>query len=50
MFSIGDLVVATKGIELGQMEVTGFSSGGFYVHVLVNDMSLTYPAKDLKKA
>ncbi|WEM45804.1 hypothetical protein PTW35_22295 (plasmid) [Photobacterium sp. DA100] len=50
MFSVDDRVVATKGIELGEMVVTGLSSGGFYVHVTVNGMTLTYPVKDLKKA
>ncbi len=29
MFSIGDVVVATKGVEQGEMVVTGLSSGGF---------------------
>ncbi len=49
MFAIDDVVV-TKGIDLGQMVVTGLSSGGYYVHVKVDGMSLTYPARDLKKA
>jgi len=50
MFAIDDLVVATKGIDLGQMIVSGLSAGGFYVHVKVDGMSLTYPMRDLKKA
>lgn len=50
MFSVNDVVVATKGIDLGQMVVTGLSAGGSYVHVTVDGMKLTYPAKDLKKA
>ncbi len=50
MFSIDDVVVATKGIELGEMTVTGISAGGFYIHVTVDGMTLTYPAQDLKKA
>ncbi|MGR5175563.1 hypothetical protein ACPV4B_09755 [Vibrio parahaemolyticus] len=50
MFAIDDVVVATKGIDLGKMVVTGLSSGGFYVRVEVGGMSLTYPAKDLQKA
>ncbi|MDN3613248.1 MAG: hypothetical protein ACPG5L_16145 [Vibrio gallaecicus] len=50
MFSIDDVVVATKGIELGEMTVTGISAGGFYIHVTVDGMALTYPAQDLKKA
>lgn len=50
MFKIDDVVVATKGIDLGQMVVVGLSSGGYYVRVSVDGMSLTYPAADLKKA
>ncbi|MCW8333463.1 hypothetical protein J4N42_08505 [Vibrio sp. SCSIO 43135] len=50
MFSIEDVVVATKGIDLGEMVVTGLSAGGFYVHVKAGEMTLTYPAQDLKKA
>ena len=50
MFAEEDRVVATKGIELGEMVVTGISSGGFYIHVKVDGMTLTYPAQDLKKA
>lgn len=50
MLSIDDVVVATKGVDLGQMVVAGLSAGGFYVHVKVGEMTLTYPAKDLKKA
>ncbi|RJG48961.1 hypothetical protein [Motilimonas pumila] len=52
MFSIEDKVVATKGIDLGAMVVTGLSSGGYYVHVKSeeNNCTLTYPARDLKKA
>ncbi len=50
MFSIGDVVVATKGIDLGEMVVTGLSSGGFYVRVQAGEETLTYPAKDVKKA
>ncbi|WP_156309815.1 hypothetical protein [Vibrio nereis] len=50
MLSIDDVVVATKGVDLGQMVVAGLSSGGFYVHVKAGEMTLTYPAKDLKKA
>ncbi|ABU74268.1 hypothetical protein VIBHAR_06377 [Vibrio campbellii ATCC BAA-1116] len=50
MFSIGDVVVATKGIDLGEMVVTGLSSGGFYVRVQAGEATLTYPAKDVKKA
>ncbi len=50
MFSIDDVVVATKGIDLGEMIVTGVSGGGSYVHVKVDGMALTYPTKDLKKA
>ena len=52
MFSIEDRVIATKGIELGEMVVTGLSSGGFYVHVstIEGGLTLTYPMQDLKKA
>jgi poly(3-hydroxybutyrate) depolymerase len=50
MFAIEDVVVATKGIDLGKMVVTGLSAGGFYVRVEVDGMTLTYPAKDLQKA
>lgn len=50
MFAIDDVIVATKGVELGQMVVVGISSGGAYIHVQVGGMSLTYPVKDLKKA
>ncbi|GAB7219823.1 hypothetical protein [Vibrio comitans] len=50
MFNIEDVVVASKGIALGQMVVTGLSAGGYYVHVLVDGMMLTYPARDLRKA
>lgn len=52
MFSIEDKVVATKGVQLGAMVVTGLSSGGFYVHVKSEEsnFTLTYPAADLKKA
>lgn len=50
MFSIDDVVVATKGVDFGQMTVTGLSSGGYYVHVKAGDLTLTYPAKDLQKA
>ncbi|EGR0695862.1 hypothetical protein EX461_24570 [Vibrio parahaemolyticus] len=50
MFSIGDVVVATKGVEQGEMVVTGLSSGGVYAHVKAGEKTLTYPAKDLKKA
>ncbi|EGA68766.1 hypothetical protein VISI1226_10562 [Vibrio sinaloensis DSM 21326] len=50
MFAIDDVVIATKGIELGQMVVVGISSGGAYIHVRVDGMTLTYPVKDLKKA
>ncbi|WP_169739001.1 MULTISPECIES: hypothetical protein [Vibrio] len=50
MFAIDDIVVATKGVDLGKMVVTGLSGGGNYVHVKVDGMQLTYPAKDLKKA
>lgn len=52
MFSIEDRVVATKGIELGEMVVTGLSAGGFYVHVttIEGGFTLTYPMQDLKKA
>ncbi|MDN3717596.1 hypothetical protein AB4343_01775 [Vibrio breoganii] len=50
MFEIEDVVVATKGIDLGQMVVTGLSAGGHYVHVTVDGMTLTYPARDLSKA
>ncbi|PFG58321.1 hypothetical protein ATG66_0863 [Vibrio sp. ES.051] len=49
MFLIGDVVVATKGIDLGEMIVTGLSSGGFYTHVKAGEKTLTYPAQDLKK-
>lgn len=50
MFSVDDVVVATKGVDLGQMVVVGLSSGGAYVHVKVDGMSLTYPVRDVKKA
>ncbi|WP_394246501.1 hypothetical protein [Vibrio profundi] len=50
MFAIDDLVIATKGVDLGQMVVTGISAGGSYVHVKAGDITLTYPAKDLNKA
>ncbi|GAA5647703.1 MULTISPECIES: hypothetical protein [Vibrio] len=50
MFAVDDVVVATKGVDLGQMKVVGLSGGGFYVHVKVGEISLTYPAHDLKKA
>lgn len=50
MFSIDDLVVATKGIDLGSMIVTGQSSGGNYTHVKVDGYTLTYPTRDLKAA
>ncbi|MGF1684178.1 hypothetical protein L4D09_15455 [Photobacterium makurazakiensis] len=50
MFAVDDLVVATKGVDLGQMVVTGTSGGDFYVHVKAGDKKLTYPAQDLKKA
>ncbi|MBV1839840.1 MULTISPECIES: hypothetical protein [Photobacterium] len=50
MFSIDEVVVATKGVDLGKMVVAGLSSGGYYVHVNVEGMTLTYPAKDLQKA
>ncbi|ARP40768.1 hypothetical protein FB440_104288 [Vibrio crassostreae] len=53
MFSVDDRVVATKGVELGEMVVIGLSAGGGYVHVTTVEgaiMTLTYPAKDLKKA
>ncbi|MCW1890485.1 hypothetical protein OK016_19720 [Vibrio chagasii] len=29
MFSVDDRVVATKGVELGEMVVTGLSAGGY---------------------
>ncbi len=50
MFSIGDVVVATKGIDLGEMVITGLSSGGFYLRVQACEATLTYPVKDVKKA
>ncbi|MDV6249751.1 hypothetical protein [Vibrio sp. EA2] len=50
MFSIGDEVVATKGVDLGKMVVTGVSGGGAYTHVKVEGAALTYPTKDLQKA
>lgn len=50
MFSIGDEVVASKGIDLGKMVVTGTSGSGFYTHVNAGGKTLTYPTKDLKKA
>ncbi|CAK4075562.1 hypothetical protein OH458_14640 [Vibrio sp. MarTm2] len=50
MFSIDDVVVATQGIDLGQMVVVGISSGGAYIRVSVDGMTLTYPVKSLKKA
>ncbi|PSW22256.1 hypothetical protein C9I98_03055 [Photobacterium sanctipauli] len=50
MFSIDDRVVATKGVDIGEMVVTGLSSDGFYVHVKAGDITLTYPAQDLQKA
>lgn len=50
MLSIDDVVVSTKGVDLGQMVVVGLSGGGFYVHVKAGEMTLTYPLKDLKKA
>ncbi len=50
MFAVDDVVVATKGADYGQMVVTGLSGGGFYVHVKADNATLTYPAKDLKKA
>ncbi|PST92412.1 hypothetical protein [Photobacterium jeanii] len=49
-FAIEDKVVATKGVDLGVMIVTGLSGGGYYVHVKAGDKTLTYPAQDLKKA
>ncbi len=49
MLSINDVVVAIKGINLGEMVVTGLSAGGYYVHVKAGESTLTYPAKDLKK-
>ena len=49
-FSIDDQVVATKGVDLGTMVVTGLSSHGYYVHVNASGITLTYPARDLKKA
>lgn len=52
MFSVDDRVVATKGVELGEMVVIGLSAGGGYVHVTTVEgaiMTLTYPAKTLKK-
>jgi hypothetical protein len=50
MFAIDDVVVATKGVDLGQMVVVGVSSGGHYIHVKAEGATLTYPAKDLKKS
>lgn len=50
MLSINDVVVAIKGIDLGEMVVTGLSAGGYYVHVKAGESTLTYPAKDLKKS
>lgn len=50
MFAIDDQVVATKGVELGPMVVTGQSSGGNYTHVQVDGYKLTYPTRDLKVA
>lgn len=52
MFSVDDRVVATKGVELGEMVVTGLSAGVYYVHVTTVEgaMPLTYPMQDLKKA
>lgn len=50
MFSIGDVVVSIKGIDLGKMVVTGLSGGGFYTHVKAGEKTLTYPSQDLKKA
>lgn len=51
MLSVDDRVVATKGVELGEMVVTGLSAGGYYVHVttLEGAVPLTYPMQDLKK-
>ena len=52
MFSVDDRVVTTKGVELGEMVVTGLSAGGYYVHVktVESALPLTYPMQDLKKA
>ncbi|GEM75345.1 hypothetical protein [Vibrio sagamiensis] len=50
VYSIGDVVVAIKGINLGELVVTGQSSGGSYTHVKTSQETLTYPTKDLKKA
>lgn len=50
MFSLEDVVVATKGKDFGEMTVVGLSSGGYYIRVSVDGMTLTYPAQDLKKA
>ncbi|WP_423840638.1 hypothetical protein ONE56_17930 [Vibrio mytili] len=50
MFSIGDEVVATKGVDLGKMVVSGVSGGGAYTHVKANGAVLTYPTRDLRKA
>ncbi|MEZ8096106.1 hypothetical protein L4D00_15405 [Photobacterium swingsii] len=50
MFELDDQVVATKGVDLGVMVITGFSGGGAYIHVKAGDMTLTYPVKDIKKA
>ncbi|WP_164684161.1 hypothetical protein [Vibrio maerlii] len=50
MFSIDDRVVATKGVDNGEMVVVGLSAEGFYVHVRGEGVKLTYPAQDLKKA
>ncbi len=44
MFSIGDVVVATKGIDLGEMVVTGLSSGGFYTHVKAGEKNTNLPS------
>jgi len=51
VLSVDDRVVATKGVELGEMVVTGLSAGGYYVHVttLEGAVPLTYPMQDLKK-
>ncbi|MGF1754462.1 hypothetical protein L4C33_12795 [Vibrio makurazakiensis] len=50
MFAIDEVVVATKGVDLGEMVVTGISGGGTFIHVKAGDITLTYPARDLKKA
>ena len=50
MYSVGDVVVATKGVNFGELVVTGQSSGSSYTHVKTSQATLTYPTKDLKKA